>query len=100
MEQIFKKFLHTGVGMMNTAAEELQKAADDLLERNSKFAEEGKKVVDDFKKDFETQSDTLSDKLNSIVDKVLAGFKMPTNEEVENLKSRIEELEKELMNKK
>ena len=48
MEDLFKKFVYTGVGLVSLTAEKLQKSIDTLVEEEKISEKEGKKIVNDF----------------------------------------------------
>ena len=93
MEDLFKKLVYTGVGIVSMTAEKLQEAVDKMVSERKMSADEGKKLVDDFfdtteekKKEFETQ-------LSSIVEKIVRSFKFASNKELSELTERIRILE-------
>ncbi len=96
MEDLFKKFLYTGVGVVATSAEKLQTTIDDLVKRGKLSEDEGKKVVDSFVKDTEDRREDFEAKLRSTVENVMSKFDFPTSDEVNILKNRIAELEEKL----
>ncbi len=51
MEDLFKKFLYTGVGIVSTTAEVLQRSVDEWIEKGKISEDEGKKIVDEFMND-------------------------------------------------
>jgi len=93
MEDLFKKFIYTGVGLVSITADKLQKTVDDLVSDNKMSSEEGKKVVDDLLKDTESKKEEFESQLKKIVEDVVSRFKIARNSEVEDLKKRVEALE-------
>ncbi len=60
MEDLLKKLVYTGVGVVSMTAEKLQEAVDKMVSERKMLADEGKKLVDEFfdtteekKKEFE-----------------------------------------------
>lgn len=96
MEDLFKKFLYTGVGVVATSAEKLQTTIDELVSKGKLSEDEGKKVVDSFVKDTEERREDFETKLRSTVESVMSKFDFPTSDEVNILKTRIAELEDKL----
>jgi polyhydroxyalkanoate synthesis regulator phasin len=47
MEDLFKKFVYTGVGMVSSSLEKFQKSVEKLVDEDKLSQEEGKKLVDD-----------------------------------------------------
>jgi len=93
MEDLFKKFIYTGVGWISITTEKFKKTIEQFIEDGKISAEEGKKVVDDFIKNTETKKDELEDQFNSAIDKLLNSLKFAKAEDIEKLKKRIAELE-------
>lgn len=96
MEDLFKKFLYTGVGLVSHNAELLQKNLNELIEKGKLTEEEGRKVVDDLVDDTNHKKEEFEDKLRGMVDSILKKVDLPSREELSSLKSRIAELEEEL----
>ncbi len=100
MEDLFKKFLYTGVGIVSTTAEKIQKTVDELVEKGNLSEEEGKKVVNDFVSDTENKKNEFETKLKELVNGVVQKFDFTSREEIEKLNARIAELEAKLAKKK
>ena len=96
MEDLFKKFLYTGVGLVSVTADKFQKAVDKLVDENKISSEEGKKVVDDLIKDTEGKKDEFEGQMKKIVEDIVNRFKVPSASEVEDLQKRVEALEAQL----
>lgn len=96
MEDLFKKFLYTGVGLVSHNAELLQKNVKELIDKGRLSEEEGRKVVDDLIDDTNNKREEFEDRLKGLVDGILGKLDLPSREEVSSLKSRIAELEEEL----
>ncbi len=96
MEDIFKKFLYTGVGLVAHTAEKIQQSVNKLIDDNKISAEEGKKIIDDFVKNTQTKKDEFESQLKSISEKIIKGLNYAKKEELDELRARIEALEKEL----
>ena len=93
MEDLFKKFIYTGVGLVSLTADKFQKAVDQLVDEKKISSDEGKKVVDDLIKDTESKKDEFEGQLKKIVEDMVAKFKVAKNSDVEDLQARIEALE-------
>ncbi|MFK7946590.1 MAG: phasin family protein [Saprospiraceae bacterium] len=99
MENLFKKFLYTGVGLVASTAEKVQTNINDTVEKQKATESEGEKVVTDLKKDTEAKFNEMEERLRSTLDSALARFNLPNKEEMSALKTRIAELEAELAKK-
>ena len=99
MENLFKKFLYTGVGLVASTAEKVQTNINGTVEKQKSTENEGEKVVSDLMKDTEAKYNEMEERLRSTLDSALARFNLPNKEEFNALKSRIAELETELAKK-
>ena len=99
MEDLFKKFIYTGVGWISITAEKFKKTIDEFVDDGKISSEEGKKIVDDFLKNSETKRDELESQFKNIVDKVINSVNFVKKEELEKLEKRIIELEAKVSKK-
>lgn len=67
MDDLFKKFINTGVGFLSQGNKRVQTALDKLVKESKISEQEGKKIMDDLlkssetkRKDFEKQVQTLA----------------------------------------
>lgn len=88
MEQLFKKFLYTGVGLVATAAEQLQ---EQLQERAQPHAEKGKEKLDSLRENW--QQDMAGYRLRHVTDRVVERLELVSREEVTSLAERVAALE-------
>lgn len=93
MEDLFKKVIYTGVGLVAVTAEKLQETVDKLVEENKISREEGRKVVDELVQDTEEKRDEFEGQLKSIVEKIFNSFKVVSQKDYDALLKRVEVLE-------
>jgi len=96
MENLFKKFVYTGVGLVSLTKDKVQKLVDEMVDENKISATEGKKLVEDFLKNTEEKRTEIEGQLKNGVEKVVKKFNFATQKEVENLEKRIKDLETDL----
>lgn len=96
MDDLFKKFLYTGVGLASLTAEKLQETIDDLVGRGKLSQNEGKKILDDFFSNTDAKKEEFEAKLREAAESAMERFSMPTKEDVTALNQRIAELEKQI----
>lgn len=96
MDDLFKKFLYTGVGIVSTTAETLQTTVDEWIDKGSVSKEEGKKMVEDFLTEAENKKGKVEGKVKGLVEKTMNSFDLPTRNEMEKLNARIADLESKL----
>jgi len=93
MENIIKKVLYTGVGIVASATERLQHVMNDLVERGKISEDEGKKVVEDVVKNSEHKREEYEGRFRKIIDGALAKINLPRGDVYEKLEKRIKSLE-------
>jgi len=93
MEEIFKKFLYAGVGIVSITAEKLQNIVNDLVKDEKLSIEEGKKIVSDFEKNIDGKREEFESQLKNMTEKTIKSFRFAQKDEVDALKARIEALE-------
>lgn len=93
MENLLKKFVYTGVGLVSLTKDRLQKTVDELVDDKKISSKEGKKLVEDFFKDTESKRKELEGQLKKSVEKIIKTFSFATADEMAALESRIKELE-------
>lgn len=96
MEDLFKKFLYTGVGLVALTAEKIQATVDKMVSENKITIDEGKRIVDDFLKNSQSKREEFETQLKSITERVVKNFDFVTESEVADLKKRIAALEAKL----
>jgi polyhydroxyalkanoate synthesis regulator phasin len=93
MEDLFKKFMYTGIGLAAYTAEKFQKAIDGLVKENKMSSDEGKKVVDDFVKNMQTKREEFESQIKSITERVVRNFEFASAHDLKELQKRIQALE-------
>jgi len=93
MENIFKNFLYTGVGIVSIASEKFKNSINDLIKNGKISAEEGKKIVDDFVIQSEEDRKKYEGEFKTALEKTLDALKFAKKDEVDKLKNRVEVLE-------
>lgn len=96
MENMLKKALYTGVGLVTIATEKVQETVTGLVDNGKLSEEEGKKVVDDLIADLDSKKDDFEGRINSLVNKIVNTVDLPSRSDFSTLKARIKELEAQL----
>lgn len=96
MEDLFKKFLYTGVGLVSLTAEKLQESVDELVGKGKISKDEGKKLIDDFLENADSKKDEFESKLKEVAENVVSSISVPSLKDFQALVDRIEVLEKKL----
>ncbi len=93
MEDLVKKMVYAGVGVVAAAAEKIQSRVDVLVEKGNISKEEGKKVLEDFIETTESKKDEVESKVRETIDGIVKSIKLPSVADLESLINRIESLE-------
>jgi len=93
MDDIIKKVLYTGVGIVAFTAEKLRETVDKLVSEEKLTTEEGKKLVEEFVANTETKKVEFETQLRHMTEKVVKTFSFATSKDIEDLTARIEALE-------
>jgi len=100
MEDLFKKFVYTGVGLVSLTAEKLENSINSLVAENKISTEEGKKIVEDLMSKTEAKKDEFEAKLKEVTEGVVAKFDFLKKHDYDALVQRVEALEAEVAKKK
>ncbi|MCU0437658.1 MAG: hypothetical protein MUC49_07055 [Raineya sp.] len=93
MQDLFKKFIYTGIGFISITAETLKSTVEKLVEESKLSGDEGKKILDEFTKNTESKKKEFEDQLSKLVEKVTSRFKFVTENELQEVLKRVEALE-------
>ncbi|MGF1532231.1 MAG: phasin family protein [Bernardetiaceae bacterium] len=95
MEDLIKKFIYTGVGLVSMTTDKFRQTIDQLVSDEKLSREEGKEIVDKFFQSTETRKEEFEQQLNQVIERVIAQFNFAPRSEIEKLEARIKELEAE-----
>ena len=99
MEDVFKNFLYTGVGLVAMTAEKIQKSISNLVSEGKLSIEEGKKVVDKLVKEGKLSAEEGKKVMEELVNKGKISAeegKKVVEEFFQNAKTKREEVESQL----
>ena len=96
MQDLFKKFVYTGVGLVATTVEKFQQSVDKLVDEDKISQDEGKKIVDDLVKNTEAKREEFEGKLRSIVEEVMTKLNVGTQSQVKDIQDRLAAIEEKL----
>ena len=99
MEELIRKFLYTGVGIVALTAEKLQESVDEMVGKGKVSKDEGKRIVQEFVEKMETKRDEFEESLKEAADSMTSNMRIPqfaTKEDISTLMTRLEALEAKL----
>ncbi|PJJ61115.1 phasin family protein [Hymenobacter chitinivorans] len=89
MEDLFKKFINAGVGFVSLTSDRVQTTIDALVKESKLSEQEGKKIMDDLRKNSETKRKELEQQFSSIASKLMKSVGVASNSDVEELKRSV-----------
>lgn len=89
MEDLFKKFINAGVGFVSLTNDRFQSTVDKLVKESKLSEKEGKKIMDDLKKNTDTKRKELESQFTGIANRLMKGVGVATNADVEELKRSV-----------
>ncbi len=93
MKELLKNMLYTGVGAAFLTRDKVDEIRKELVERGKLTKEEGKEFVDDLIKKSDCARNQLEIWLNRQVEERIQGMEFATSAELNELRSKVEELE-------
>ncbi len=96
MDDLFKKFVYTGVGLVTTTFEKMQKSVEKLVDEDKISQEEGKKLVDDLFKNTESKREEFEVKMKKIIEEVLVRMNLATQTQMQDVQDRLAVVETQL----
>ncbi len=101
MIDLLKKSLHAGIGIALKTTDDIKGLVKELVEKGKVSEEDGKKFLDDILEKYDDVKTNLEEKIESAVKKVVEKTNLANKheirdlkDEIETLKSTIEELKK------
>lgn len=96
MDDLFKKFVYTGVGLVTTTFEKMQKSVEKLVDEDKISQEEGKKLVDDLFKNTESKREEFETKMKKVIEEVLVRMNLATQTQMQDVQDRLAVVETKL----
>jgi polyhydroxyalkanoate synthesis regulator phasin len=96
MDDLFKKFVYTGVGLVTTTFEKMKKSVEKLVDEDKISQEEGKKLVDDLFKNTESKREEFETKMKKVIEEVLVRMNLATQTQMQDVQDRLAVVETKL----
>lgn len=90
MEDLFKKFINAGVGLVSLTNERVQSTIDKLVQESKLSEQEGARIMDDLKKNTDTKRQELEKQFQGLASRLMKGAGLATNADVEELKRTVQ----------
>jgi polyhydroxyalkanoate synthesis regulator phasin len=99
MLDFLKRTIWLGVGLAAMTAEKIEETVRGIVKKGHLTEKEGKELIVDLVEKSKKARKDLGDRVEGMVQDTLKRLKIPTRKEVDELKARIEQLEKALEKK-
>lgn len=96
MDNLIKKTILTGLGVISLTREKAEKLVKDLVKEGEVSKGEGSKLVKDLLEKAETNKKAIEKQVENTVKNVLKKLSIPSRKEVIDLDNKIEKLDKKL----
>jgi polyhydroxyalkanoate synthesis regulator phasin len=94
LDSLLKKILYQGVAKASEAIDYVSKTVSGLVGENKISNEEGKNIVNNFKSNIDTKVKDMETRLRETISSALQNVRPASKSEVEELRKRVEALEK------
>jgi polyhydroxyalkanoate synthesis regulator phasin len=99
MLDFLKRAIWIGAGLAAMTAEKIEETVREIVKRGHLTEKEGKELIDDLVEKSKKARKDLGERVENTVRDTLQRVKIPTRKEIDELKARIEQLEKALEKK-
>jgi polyhydroxyalkanoate synthesis regulator phasin len=96
MLDIIKKSIYLGLGAATATKETVETLVDELIEKGQLSREKKTGAVQEILDKIEKEEKEISDRIKSAVEKVVAEIGLPTQKNIQELRDRLETLEKKI----
>jgi polyhydroxyalkanoate synthesis regulator phasin len=94
MEDIWRKAKHFGLGVLDFTREKAETLVAEMVKRGELTEQETSQAVTEIMERAKSEQEVFMDKLKAVVEKVVSGAGLARHTDLEDLKKRVEEIEK------
>jgi len=94
MFEFIKKAIFIGAGLATMTAEKIEEAVEEIVKKGEISEKQGKELIQDLKEKSGKAKKDFGERIDKVVNDTLQKLNIPTRTEVEELRARIEQLEK------
>ncbi len=94
MLEFIKKAIFISAGLASLTAEKIEQAVEEIVKKGELSETQGKEFIRDLKEISAKTKKEMGERIEKMMHEALRKLSIPTRKEVEELKARIEELEK------
>jgi polyhydroxyalkanoate synthesis regulator phasin len=94
MFEFIKKAIYIGAGLASMTAEKIEEAVEEIVKKGEISEKQGKELIQDLKEKSGKAKKDFGERIDKVVNDTLQKLNIPMRTEVEELRARIEQLEK------
>ena len=94
MLEFIKKAVFIGAGLASMTADKIEEAVAEIVRRGEISEKQGRELIQDLKDRSGKARKELGDRVEKMIEEALLKLKIPTRKEIEDLKARVEQMEK------
>jgi polyhydroxyalkanoate synthesis regulator phasin len=94
MLEFIKKAIFIGAGLASMTAEKIEEAVAEIVRKGEISEKQGRDLAQDLKERSGKARKDLGDRVEKMIEEALQKLKIPSRKEVDELKARIDRLEK------
>ena len=99
MLDLVKKSIYLGLGAVTVTREKVENLVDELIEKGQLKREQKATTVQDIMKKVEKEEQAVINRIKTAVEKAIKELGLPTKQDIEDLKKKLEKIEKLLESK-
>jgi len=94
MKDFIRKSMLVGMGLATVTREKIEQTIDELIKKGEISEKEGKEAIDELVEKSREVKKELTDKIENIVSDTLKKLNIPSREEFQELKDKVERMDK------
>ena len=94
MKDFIRKSMLVGMGLATVTREKIEQTIDELIKKGEMSEKEGKEAIDELVEKSKEVKKELTDKIENIVSDTLKKLNIPSREEFQELKDKVEGMDK------
>ncbi len=95
MLEFIKKSIYIGAGLASLTAEKIEEAVAEIVKKGELSEKQGKELLQELLDRSAKTRREISEKIERMIQETMQKFNLPTRKEMDELKARIDQLEKD-----
>ncbi len=95
MLEFIKKSIYIGAGLASLTAEKIEEAVAEIVKRGELSEKQGKELLQELLDKSAKTRKEISEKIEKMIQETMEKLHLPTRKEIDELKARIDQLEKD-----